>query len=148
MIGPGTGVSPFVGFLQHRAALLSQNPVLRGSLGKAWLLFGCRNPRLDHIYGKEMEHFQSATCLTRYHVAYSRLDPSQEAELVSTLSQDEATPPTCSNKDRSMTSHDQTSPTHNDHPSYPRYVQDLVRLNWREIGSWLVEDKCYVYVCG
>ena len=47
MIGPGTGVAPFLGFLEHR-----RNQRQNGTAvpGKAWLFFGCRHPDLDHIY--------------------------------------------------------------------------------------------------
>lgn len=43
MIGPGTGVAPFVGFLQHMA--------VGGVSGrKTWLFFGCRHPDVDYLY--------------------------------------------------------------------------------------------------
>lgn len=43
MIGPGTGVAPFVGFLQHWRA--------QGKgAGPRWLFFGCRHPEKDYIY--------------------------------------------------------------------------------------------------
>lgn len=48
MIGPGTGVSPFMGFLESRAKRLGAQA--RGTVGKSWLFFGCRNPDTDHIY--------------------------------------------------------------------------------------------------
>lgn len=47
MIGPGTGVAPFIGFLEHRRSQHRNGTALPG---KAWLFFGCRHPDLDHIY--------------------------------------------------------------------------------------------------
>ena len=46
MIGPGTGVAPFIGFLDHRACLLKTGV----SLGPAWLFFGCRHKERDFLY--------------------------------------------------------------------------------------------------
>lgn len=42
LVGPGTGVAPFIGFLQHLAA--------QGSTGRAWLYFGCRNAARDFFF--------------------------------------------------------------------------------------------------
>jgi len=46
MVGPGTGVSPFMGFLEYREAGKKAGV----ATGKGWLFFGCRSPVLDHIY--------------------------------------------------------------------------------------------------
>lgn len=67
MIGPGTGIAPFRGFLQERA-LQSANG---GKPGPAMLFFGCRHPEQDYLYREELEgHAKSG--LVDLHVAFSR----------------------------------------------------------------------------
>ena len=51
MIGPGTGVSPFIGFLEHRQR--QKDVMLEDktyNVGKAWLFFGCRHPDKDYLF--------------------------------------------------------------------------------------------------
>ncbi|HEY2492685.1 MAG TPA: bifunctional cytochrome P450/NADPH--P450 reductase [Paenibacillus sp.] len=66
MVGPGTGVAPFRGFLQARAALKQEGK----TLGAAHLYFGCRTED-DFIYREELEQYERDGVVT-LHTAFSR----------------------------------------------------------------------------
>lgn len=71
MIGPGTGVAPFRGFIQDRMFHQSEGK----NLGEALLFFGCRHPDVDDLYAEEFKVAESAgvvQCIK----AYSRLPDS------------------------------------------------------------------------
>jgi sulfite reductase (NADPH) flavoprotein alpha-component len=69
MIGPGTGVAPFRGFLQEREAT--------GAAGKNWLFFGHRNYLHDFLYQLEWQDWIKDGLLTRLDVAFSRDQPDK-----------------------------------------------------------------------
>ena len=64
MIGPGTGVAPFRGFLQERQST--------GARGTNWLVFGHRNYLHDFLYQLEWQDWIKDGLLTRLDVAFSR----------------------------------------------------------------------------
>ena len=68
MIGSGTGMAPFRGFLQERMALKQTG----ARLGPALLVFGCRHPQLDQLYGDELAQLADAADV-QLACAYSRV---------------------------------------------------------------------------
>ncbi|MGW7578877.1 bifunctional cytochrome P450/NADPH--P450 reductase [Streptomyces sp. NPDC054765] len=68
MIGCGTGLAPFRGFLQERATQTEQGVPVAPSL----LFFGCRTPERDFLYEEELRHFEQLG-IVRLHPAFSRV---------------------------------------------------------------------------
>lgn len=69
MVGPGTGLAPFRGFLQDREAT--------GAPGRNWLVFGHRNYTHDFLYQLELQDWVKSSLLTRLDVAFSRDQPEK-----------------------------------------------------------------------
>ncbi|MGV9410189.1 molybdopterin-dependent oxidoreductase [Nocardia sp. NPDC003693] len=64
MVGPGTGIAPFRGFLQERMAL--------GCKGRNWLFFGDQHAKDNFYYRAELEDMFRSGFLTRLDLAFSR----------------------------------------------------------------------------
>ncbi len=122
MVGPGTGLSPLLGFLQHREVQLRAlqetrypaknghradevNGVTAASAGHVRLFFGCRNFN-DYLYQEELETWHEAGVLTHLDVAFSRLGEEKI------------------------------------------YVQHLIGQHSRGLWNVLSQPDCHYYVCG
>lgn len=64
MIGPGTGVAPYRGFLQEREA--------EGATGRHWLVFGARHFDSEFLYQVEWQDAARKGLLDRVDLAFSR----------------------------------------------------------------------------
>ena len=68
MLGSGTGLAPYRGFLQERAAQRDAGVPLAAGL----LVFGCRHPQSDQLYGEELDQL-AASADVQLACAYSRV---------------------------------------------------------------------------
>ncbi|XP_028288870.1 methionine synthase reductase isoform X2 [Parambassis ranga] len=82
MVGPGTGVAPFIGFLQQREAERQKDP--EAVFGETWLFFGCRHRDRDYLFREELESFVSRGTLNHLKVCFSRDDRGEEESTPST----------------------------------------------------------------
>lgn len=69
MIGAGTGIAPYRGFLQEREA--------GGATGPAWLVFGHRHFLYDFLYQLEIQDWLKSGVLSRLDLATSRDQPEK-----------------------------------------------------------------------
>ena len=64
MIGPGTGIAPFIAFLQEREATKATGP--------NWLFFGDQRQQFDFLYEDQLKAWFKSGLLTRISTAFSR----------------------------------------------------------------------------
>ncbi|CAG8478055.1 9783_t:CDS:2, partial [Ambispora leptoticha] len=114
MIGPGTGIAPFIGFLQHREKLrdirrkmstigLHARREIDKQFGDLWLFYGCRDREKDFLYKDELEGFVERGVLKQLEVAVSRAPSAGEL-------------------------------------GKPKYVQDLIKIRGKEVYE-LINQK-------
>lgn len=75
MIGPGTGISPFLGFLEHRNLLSKRNPEILSS--SWWLFTGNRYFQKNFLYSNILNEYKNAGVLTKFFCAFSRDNDSK-----------------------------------------------------------------------
>lgn len=77
MVGPGTGVAPFRGFLRERSACLQRTESKKMNAGTTILFFGCRYTDKDFLYREDLEELESCGVLSCLDVAVSRAGPEK-----------------------------------------------------------------------
>lgn len=76
MIGPGTGLAPFRGFIQELKYRWSLDYAKKIEKPETILFFGCRGHE-DFIYEEELKTHEKEGILTSLQVAFSRLGPNK-----------------------------------------------------------------------
>ncbi|RKP39167.1 hypothetical protein BJ085DRAFT_41672 [Dimargaris cristalligena] len=86
MIGPGTGVAPFRGFVMERSHYAQQNAAAAAGtsssnspvVGTTLLFYGCRSQTQDYLYETEWPaYFQHLPAPSAIHCAFSRDQPQK-----------------------------------------------------------------------
>jgi sulfite reductase (NADPH) flavoprotein alpha-component len=68
MIGPGTGIAPFIAFLQQREFERRQ----KSNCGANWLFFGDQTRASDFLYQQQLTEWLESGLLSRLDLAFSR----------------------------------------------------------------------------
>lgn len=68
LIAIGTGIAPFIGFLEHRR---EQKKKLNRSPGRTWLLFGCRQ-KAHQLCRAQLKEFLACGVLSQFSETFSR----------------------------------------------------------------------------
>ncbi|KAG8232311.1 hypothetical protein J437_LFUL009410 [Ladona fulva] len=76
LIGPGTGIAPFLGFLEHRAAQMKADK--SKEYGEVWLFYGCQNPEIDFIYEDSLKGYLKHNVLSELFLSFSRYSGSYD----------------------------------------------------------------------
>jgi sulfite reductase alpha subunit-like flavoprotein len=118
LVGPGTGLAPLMGFLQHREMQLRALQASRSGLAEpvadapieatavhTRLFFGCHDLN-DYLYQHELETWHEVGLLTHLDVAFSRMGDEKI------------------------------------------YVQDLIAQQSTDLWNVLSQPDCHYYVCG
>jgi sulfite reductase alpha subunit-like flavoprotein len=76
LIGPGTGIAPFVGFLRQKQSTMKDCSVDDHSCSID-VYYGCRHHDHDWLYKEELDGFVAAGLVTKQFTAFSRDDGSR-----------------------------------------------------------------------
>lgn len=83
MIGPGTGLAPFRGFIQERDYYRKEGK----QVGNSILYYGCRKRAEDYLYPDELEEYEKNGTLSKLNIAFSR-DQAEKVYVTHLLQRD------------------------------------------------------------
>ncbi|KAJ1660793.1 hypothetical protein IWQ61_000328 [Dispira simplex] len=122
MIGAGSGIAPFRGFLQERAHQLDQT-CANSTRSPMLLYFGCRHPQQDFLYREELNHYIQMNVLDRLAVSFSR----------------------CAISDHKQTD---VTPSPGIRFEYNAYVQQCLKQDGAMLWELWHQRNAKLYVCG
>lgn len=119
LIGPGTGIAPFIGFLEHRQTQrnirLSMGGIghqpsrqIKEAFGPIYVYYGFRNRSKDFLFEKELREFEADGTITHLALAESRASDG----------------------------------------SPKVYVQDLIRRDSAQLYDLIINKDAAIYICG
>ena len=83
LVGPGTGIAPFRGFIQTLRVRKEEGH----TLGDTHLYFGCRHPEQDFLYEEELREAEEEGLIT-LHTAFSRQEEKEKTYVQHLMEQD------------------------------------------------------------
>jgi methionine synthase reductase len=119
MIGPGTGIAPFMSFLRSQHAQ-AEKSLAQNNLN-LYLFYGCRDPIQDFLFKDELTK-KLVYLLKKFSVSYSRTD------------------------ENCIEQHDSINKEF--HVTNSKYVQDSIRFYSKDIIEQVYDQDGYIYVCG
>ncbi|KAG0763704.1 hypothetical protein G6F57_007070 [Rhizopus arrhizus] len=99
LIGPGTGIAPFIGFLEHRQmqrkirqsmGSIGHARQIKESFGPIYVYYGFRNQHKDFLFEKELREFETDGTIARLRLAESRGDDSPKVYVQDLIKNDSA----------------------------------------------------------
>lgn len=118
LIGPGTGIAPFVGFLEHRQTQrnirlsmggIGHQPTqqIRDAFGPTYVYYGFREKSKDFLFEKEISEFEADGTISHLRIAESRAADAPKV-----------------------------------------YVQDLIKEDSAKLYELIVNKDAAIYICG
>jgi len=152
MVGPGTGVAPFLGFLQHREQLMERGSASpTAEVGETWLFFGCRHQNRDFLYKTELERLHDRGVLTHLVTSFSRDVDTEatEAAEAAVAAAAAATPAAIAAATPASTAAATPAATAGTAVKVgPKYVQHRILGKREEIRKLLTHPTAMIYICG
>uniref|UniRef100_A0A224Z3Y9 Methionine synthase reductase n=1 Tax=Rhipicephalus zambeziensis TaxID=60191 RepID=A0A224Z3Y9_9ACAR len=135
MIGPGSGVAPFLSYLQWRKEAMDRSD--RCEVSETWLFTGCRHRHLDFLYEDELCKLVKQNVLSKLVVSFSR-DAGGGGDVATSSEMKHCSAGELNENDVGSSNWIRGG----------KYVQDSMRLWPKDIARLISHDNSRVYVCG